>query len=65
MIIHPYCTPTARTASQISLAELASYERQAIGRVRRFPQERQVEVYRFFAPGTVEEEIYSGRIQQA
>ena len=65
VIVHPHCTATARSARQLSLQELASYERQAIGRVRRFPQQRQVETYRFFAPGTVEEEVYSGRIQQA
>ena len=64
VIVHPYCTPHARRPQQLSLGELASYERQAVGRVRRFPQQRQVEVYRFFAPGTVEEEIYTGRIQQ-
>ena len=63
--MHHYCTPTARTVRQLSLNEMASFERQAVGRVRRFPQRRQVEVYRFMAPGTVEEEIYSGRIQQA
>ena len=65
VIVHPYCTPTARTVRQLSLNEMAAYERQAVGRVRRYPQQRQVEVYRFVAPGTVEEEIYSGRIQQA
>lgn len=65
VIVHPYCTPTARSARQISLGELASYERQAVGRVRRFPQTRLVEVYRFVAPGTIEEEVYAGRIQRA
>ena len=63
VIVHPYCTPSARSARQLSLGDLASYERQAVGRVRRFPQQRQVEVYRFFAPGTVEEEVYTGRIR--
>ena len=65
VIVHPFCTPTARSVRQLSLHELASYERQAIGRVRRYPQTRQVEVYRFVAPGTVEEEVLTGRIQQA
>lgn len=65
VILHPYCTPTARNARQLSTNEMASYERQAIGRVRRFPQQRQVEVYKFFAPGTIEEEVMTGRIQQA
>ena len=65
VIVHPYCTPTARSARQLSLCELDSYERQAVGRVRRYPQTRQVEVYRLFAPGTVEEEVITGRIQQA
>ena len=65
VILHPYCTPTARNARQLSTNEMASYERQAIGRVRRFPQQRQVEVYKLFAPGTVEEEVVTGRIQQA
>lgn len=65
VIVHPYCTPTARSVRQVSMGELASYERQAVGRVRRFPQTRQVEVYRFFAPGTVEEEVITGRIQEA
>lgn len=65
VIMHPYCTPTARDAHHLSLSDLASYERQAIGRVRRFPQQHQVEVYRFVAPGTVEEEVYTGRIEES
>ena len=65
VIFHPYCTPSARSVRQLSLEEMAAYERQAVGRVRRFPQSRQVEVYRFFAPGTVEEEICTGRVREA
>ena len=64
VIFHPYCTPSARSVQQLSLREMAAYERQAIGRVRRFPQQRQVEVYHFFAPGTVEEEITTGRVRE-
>lgn len=65
VIVHPYCTPTARSVRQVSLGDLTSYERQAVGRVRRFPQRLQVEVYRFLAPGTVEEEMYAGRLHEA
>ena len=61
VIVHPYCTPHARRPAQLSVDEMDAYERQAIGRVRRYPQTRRVVVYRFFAPGTVEEELYSGR----
>ena len=34
------------------------YERQAVGRMNRYPQRKQVNVYRFYARGTVEEELY-------
>jgi len=61
VIIHPYCTPTASSQESISRSQMLSYEAQAIGRVRRYPQQRPVKVYRFFAAGTVEEELYAGR----
>mgnify|MGYP001297099699 CR=1 FL=1 len=40
-------------------------QRSQVGRRVLHAQQRQVEVYKFFAPGTVEEEVCSGRIQQA
>ena len=40
-----------------SLAEAHAFDTQAIGRVRRFPQEEEVKVYRLYARGTVEEEL--------
>ncbi|KAK3278937.1 hypothetical protein CYMTET_13160 [Cymbomonas tetramitiformis] len=61
VFVHPYCTPTATYPEAISTSMMRSYETQAVGRVRRFPQSKQVRVYRLFAQGTVEEELYSGR----
>ena len=61
VIVHPYCSPAAGPRAMPSVGEMRAYERQAVGRVRRFPQRREVVLYRLFAPGTVEEELYSGR----
>lgn len=61
IIVHPYCTPTATSQESICRSQMLSFEAQAIGRVRRFPQQRSVHVYRLFAAGTVEEELYAGR----
>merc|ERR1712137_417479 len=46
VIMHPYCTPTASSRDSISRAQMLSYEAQAIGRVRRYPQQKPVHVYR-------------------
>jgi len=61
VVVHPYCTPTATCQESISRAQMLSFEAQAIGRVRRYPQKRPVHVYRFFAAGSVEEGLYIGR----
>ena len=61
ILVHPYCTANARSAAEVQIADLVSYEQQAIGRVRRFPQTKPVTIYRLFAPGTAEDEMYSGR----
>ncbi len=61
IILHPYCTPTAADPSDISYAQLAAYEAQAVGRIRRYPQTRTVRVYRVFAQGTIEESLYAAR----
>merc|ERR1711948_231528 len=58
VIVHPYCTPTASSLDAISRREMFAFETQAIGRVRRYPQKEPVHVYRLFAAGTVEEELY-------
>ena len=44
-----------------SLAEAAAYDAQAIGRVRRFPQTREVVVYRLYVQGTIEEELLAAQ----
>lgn len=61
VIVHPYCTPTAASQESISRTQMLAYEAQAIGRVRRYPQHRPVNVYRLFAAGTVEEGLYVGQ----
>eukprot|EP01062_Namystynia_karyoxenos_P007640 TRINITY_DN12675_c1_g2_i1.p1 TRINITY_DN12675_c1_g2~~TRINITY_DN12675_c1_g2_i1.p1 ORF type:complete len:1062 (+),score=302.20 TRINITY_DN12675_c1_g2_i1:64-3186(+) len=61
VIVHPFCTPTATGRHSIAHRHTLAYETQAVGRVRRFPQTRDVRVYRLYAEGTIEEELYSGR----
>lgn len=61
VLLHPFCTPTATTPDAILYSDLLSYERQAIGRVRRWPQARTVRVYRLFAQNSVEHGLYSQR----
>ncbi|CAE7663389.1 RAD5B [Symbiodinium pilosum] len=61
VIVHPYCTPTATSQDSISRLQMLAFEAQAIGRVRRYPQEKTVHVHRLFAVGSVEEELYAGR----
>lgn len=61
VIVHPYCTPTATGRHSVAQRHTAAYEAQAVGRVRRFPQRREVRVFRLYAEGTIEEELYSGR----
>mmetsp|Transcript_22111 Transcript_22111/g.58259 ORF Transcript_22111/g.58259 Transcript_22111/m.58259 type:complete len:236 (+) Transcript_22111:2-709(+) len=61
VIVHPYCTPTSISRESISRSQMLAFEAQAIGRVRRFPQARPVHVYRLFAAGTVEEDLYTVR----
>lgn len=61
IIVHPYCTPTATSQESISRSQMLAYEAQAIGRVRRYPQQKPVHIYRFFAADTIEEELYAGR----
>ena len=61
VIAHPYAANTLspRAADWSPLADAAAYERQAVGRVLRYPQRRTCRVYRMFALGTVEEELYA------
>jgi len=61
IIVHPYCTPTLSSRECISRQQMLAFEEQAVGRVRRYPQNRPVHVYRLFAAGTVEEELYAVR----
>lgn len=53
VLLHPYVG-----AASGSLAAARAFERQAVGRVRRFPQRRTVFVHRLFCVGTLEEEMY-------
>lgn len=41
------------------LAEAQAFERQAVGRCHRYPQTRPVTVHRYYARGSVEEEMYT------
>ena len=61
VIAHPYAAATLspRAADWSPLADAAAYERQAVGRVLRYPQRRTCRVYRMYALGTVEEELYA------
>ena len=61
IVAHPYAAPvTSPTAPELaSLAAAAAFERQAVGRVRRFPQTKPCRLYRLYARGTVEEELYA------
>lgn len=59
VIIHPYVPPGVVAASAVSLTESQAFEKQAVGRVHRYPQSKQVHVYRMYTRGSVEEELYT------
>lgn len=64
VLLHPHCPEAVLDAGQLhqrSLSETAAFERQAIGRVRRFPQQSEVTVYRMYVQGTVEEELLAAQ----
>lgn len=57
-IVHPYCPASVASTTVVPLSQAQAYEQQAIGRVLRFPQSKEVHLYRLYARGTVEEELY-------
>jgi hypothetical protein len=57
-IVHPHCPAGLASSSVVPLAQAQAYEQQAVGRVLRFPQSKEVHLYRLYARGTVEEELY-------
>lgn len=61
VIAHPYASrfSSPNAPELVSLKLAAAYERQAVGRVRRYPQKKTCYVYRLYALGTVEEELYA------
>ena len=59
IILHPYVSPFIQAADLVPLSEAQAFERQAVGRIHRFPQSSPVTVHLFYARGTVEEELYS------
>lgn len=61
VIVHPYAAGTVspHAPDLMPLASAQAYERQAVGRVLRYPQRRPCTVYRMYAQGTVEEELYA------
>ena len=61
VIVHPFAASTVspHAPDLMPLGEAQAYERQAVGRVWRYPQRRQCHVYRMYAQGTVEEELYA------
>ena len=65
LIVHPYCTPTATNPTDISYSQLVSFEAQAVGRIRRYPQKGTVRVHRLYACGTIEESLYANAAHQA
>ena len=60
ILVHPYCTPSASCPEAVSYTALRAYEMQAIGRVRRYPQQKACRVFRLYAEGSVEQSLYSG-----
>jgi len=58
-IVHPYCPPNVTGTFTVPLAAAQSFEQQAVARVHRYPQSKQVHVYRLYARGTPEEELYT------
>ena len=59
IIIHPYCPANVLSVGVVPLAQAQAFEQQAVGRVLRFPQSKEVHVYRFYSLGTPEEELYA------
>ena len=47
IIAHPYCPPHIQSVSSVPLAQAQAFEQQAIGRVLRFPQHKDVFLYRY------------------
>ena len=60
VLLHPYCTPSATYPEAVRYHDLAAFERQAIGRVRRYPQQRPVRVWKLVCAGTVEQALGRG-----
>ena len=61
VVAHPFAARNiAPGAPDLTpLASAMAYETQAVGRVARYPQSKTCHVYRMFAVGTVEEELYA------
>ena len=61
VVAHPFAARNiAPGAPDLTpLASAMAYETQAVGRVARYPQGKTCHVYRMFAVGTVEEELYA------
>ena len=63
VLLHPHCPDigSIEALRRRSLAEATAYDVQAIGRVRRYPQTREVTVHRLFVRGSVEEELIASQ----
>ena len=61
VIVHPFAAKSVCPGAPdlTPLAQAAAYERQAVGRIARYPQRKTCHAYRMFAVGTVEEELYA------
>jgi len=57
--VHPYCGSEACAVDCVPLERALDFERQAIGRVHRYPQEKETHVYRLYAQRSIEEELYA------
>lgn len=47
IISHPYCPPHIQSVASVPLAQAQAFEQQAVGRVLRFPQTKDVFLYRY------------------
>ena len=68
LLTHPFCPEAHLDSGELhtrSLAEANAYELQAVGRCSRFPQEREVCVYRLYVQGTVEEELLAAKVAES
>jgi len=55
VIMHPYADPTSVHFDERTFTQMKAYEKQCLGRVQRFPQKKEVVLYRLYAENSVEQ----------